>query len=171
DIGVWDWNLINGQNVWDERMLRLFGLDPEEFARSHDAWRKRLHPEDTERVDAAIQAALGGDGTYEVEHRVILPDGGERSLASRGRVVRDDAGQPVRIIGATWDTTLLRQAEDDLHQRHDLMRTLLDSASGLVHVKDADGRYLLANQAWCEFFQLQPQNVAGHTDAELLPPE
>lgn len=171
DIGVWDWNLISGQNVWDERMLRLFGLDPEEFARSHDAWRKRLHPEDIDRVDAAIQAALGGDGAYEVEHRVSLPEGGERSLASRGRVVRDDKGEPVRIVGATWDTTLLRQAEDDLHQRHDLMRTLLDTASGLVHVKDAEGRYLLANQAWCEFFQVQPQNVGGHTDAELLPTE
>ncbi|MCB1129135.1 MAG: PAS domain-containing protein, partial [Verrucomicrobiae bacterium] len=67
EIGVWDWDLASGRNMWDERMLRLFELTPAEFAQSHDAWRRRLHPDDVDRVETAIQAALEEVGSYEVE--------------------------------------------------------------------------------------------------------
>lgn len=170
EIGVWDWDLTSGHNFWDERMLRLFGLTPAEFAQSHDAWRRRLHPDDVDRVETAIQAALEGVGAYEVEHRIVLPDGRERSLASRGRLLRDVDGKPDRLIGVTWDITPLRETEEAIRHDQALLRSLLENTAGLVHLKDKTGRYLLVNRAWGECFGVDPESVAGKTDHALLPP-
>jgi PAS domain S-box-containing protein len=169
EIGVWDWDLVSGRNMWDERMLRLYGLTPAEFAQSHDAWRRRLHPDDVDRVETAIQAALEGVGAYEVEHRIVLPDGRERSLASRGQLQRDADGKPDRLIGVTWDITPLRQTEEAIRHDQALLRSLLENTAGLVHVKDKAGRYLMVNRAWADCFGLDAEEVAGRTDDALLP--
>ncbi len=170
-IGVWDWHLPSGRNVWDERMLRLFALTPEEFGRSRDPWRERLLPEDADRFEAALESAKAGDGAFEVEFRIQLPDGGFRSLACKGRLRRDADGRPERLVGATWDTTALRQVEEALLRQHALLQGLLADTRMLVHVKDAAGRYRFANPAWCERFGVEPDRVAGATDDTLLPPE
>lgn len=171
DIGVWDWDLLTGQNVWDERMLRLFGLSPEAFGRSHDAWCQRVHPEDRERLEAAIQTALETEEPYAVEHRVCLPDGSVRFLASRGRVIRDTTGRPIRLVGATWDVTHLRQTEEALLEEQALLRNLLDHTRALIHARDAEGRLFLANRAWLEFHGIATEESPDSDHTLDIPPE
>src|ERR1700758_273183 len=77
-----------------------------------NAFLQKLHPEDREAVSQTLAKALDGQGGYETEYRVVLPDGRMRWIASRGRVEFDAAGKPVLARGASLDITTRKQAEE-----------------------------------------------------------
>ncbi|MEX2642782.1 MAG: PAS domain S-box protein [Acetobacterales bacterium] len=116
-IGVWDWDILSGRVNWSDDQARLAGMRPGEFAGTVDAFRALVHPEDREAVEEAIRAALAGEvGDYALAFRMILPDGGIRWSETRATVMRDEAGQPVRMIGIDMDVTE-RAAAAELQQR------------------------------------------------------
>lgn len=79
----------------------------------------RVHEEDREAVDRAIEAAIEGDGDYEMEYRLALPDGTHRWIASRGRVEFDTAHRPVIVRGVSFDITRQKNAEREARQNRD----------------------------------------------------
>ena len=104
-IGMFDWVLATDDLGWDERLIELFGYDPATFDQSFGAFTARVHPADVDRVAGLLQHAVDTVGEYSAEYRVVLPDGGLRWLAARGRALADEAGTTVRVIGAAWDIT------------------------------------------------------------------
>ena len=72
-----------------------------------------IHPEDAERVQAAIQRALDSGEDYEIEFRVVRPDGKVRWLTTTGRALYDSQGRALRMLGATLDVTERHEAEDE----------------------------------------------------------
>jgi signal transduction histidine kinase/ActR/RegA family two-component response regulator len=110
-IGTWEHWPHTGQALWDENMFRLRGLPPRSEALS-DAQRLALvHPEDRERVAAAMASRGDADGTLALEFRIVRPDGQVRWLASRSLRVAAADPRDVRRIGANWDITDRRAAE------------------------------------------------------------
>lgn len=115
-LSLYSWSPQGGTSDWDARAKALWGLPPE-MEMNADLWRAGLHPEDRDRVEAAVMAALDprGDGTYDAEYRVIgIDDGVERWVASRSRTTFED-GRPVHVSGAVLDITARKRAEE--HQR------------------------------------------------------
>ena len=110
-VGAFDWDLTTGELRWDERLLELFGLSRETFGGTIDAFKAAVHPEDRERVNAALAEAIASCGTYAAEYRVVLPDGGLRWVRARGRALAGRDGRAVRVIGAASDTTAVQQEE------------------------------------------------------------
>ena len=80
-----------------------------------DCFLQRLHPEDREAVSKTFAKALGGEGGYETEYRVVLPDGRIRWIASRGGVEFDATGKPVLMRGVSIDNTARKLAEEAAH--------------------------------------------------------
>ena len=121
DIGTWDYDPISGVLRWDAKCRALFGL-PSDAEVSYDgAFLAGVHPDDRERTDAAVQAALNpdGSGSYSIEYRIIRRDDGvERWLAARGRAMFEDA-RAVRFIGTVIDITTRKQTEARLHELND----------------------------------------------------
>jgi len=115
-IGIWDLDLVNNELYWDERMFELYGVDREEFQGAYDAWRRGLHPDDSERTDCEVLDAIQGKREFDTEFRVIRVDGEERVIKAFAKVVRGEGGQPHRMIGVNWDITDQRRMESDLHQ-------------------------------------------------------
>ncbi|SFP57259.1 PAS domain S-box-containing protein [Geodermatophilus dictyosporus] len=115
-IGTFDWDLVTGTLNWDARLIDLFGYDSATFDRSIDAFNARLHHEDVDRVGALLQRAIDTVGEYAAEYRVVLPDGEQRWVAARGRALADESGTAVRLLGAAWDISVRRQAQDRLAQ-------------------------------------------------------
>ena len=111
-IGTFDWDLDTGVLAWDERLLRLFGYDSTGFDKTIEGFNARLHPEDLQRVTQVLQHAIDSCGDYEVEYRIVLPVGEERWVAARGRALCDEQGRTVRVLGAAWDITTRREAQD-----------------------------------------------------------
>jgi len=110
--GTWDWDIRAGSVTWSPEYVALQGLDPTQGATGHDAWLKAVLPADRAAAEAAVQACLlRRDPDFRVEYRIEHPQRGERWLAARGRLVCDDHGDPVRLIGLTIDITDRKRAE------------------------------------------------------------
>jgi predicted ATPase/signal transduction histidine kinase/ActR/RegA family two-component response regulator/tRNA A-37 threonylcarbamoyl transferase component Bud32 len=109
------WNLwIDSQKVTcDESYCALFGLKPEEFGGTYKAVMERIHPEDREQVNEAVKHCIEQDIPYDMEPRVIWPDGSQHVISSQGRVYRDYLGQPVKIAGVCLEVTQRRQLEQE----------------------------------------------------------
>jgi PAS domain S-box-containing protein len=109
-IGTWERDLGTNRIVLSDGLDRLFGL-PEAAVHDHRQWYTRLHPEDGPRVARRLQDAIAGDDPYDVEYRIVRPDGEVRWIVSRGHVVRDGAGRPARMLGVAMDVTPRKRAE------------------------------------------------------------
>ena len=95
--------------------LELHNLPPEAVNEPHEAWVRRLHPDDRERVDQFFRDTVASDAlAYESEYRIVTPDGQTRWISSVAEIERDEAGRALRMVGAHMDVTALRQAEQAL---------------------------------------------------------
>ena len=112
-LGSWQLDLETGRLSWSDEVYRIFGLRPQEFAATYEAFLEHVHPEDRDAVDAAYSGSLAEDrDTYEIEHRVVRADSGEvRTVLERCEHVRDDAERIVRSLGMVHDITERKQAE------------------------------------------------------------
>jgi PAS domain S-box-containing protein len=113
--GVWDWDVVADRVTWSEQIYVFHGVEPGAFGGTIADFEALVHPDDRARVSSAIAAAMrdGGGDCYQMELRALRPDGIVRWLMTSGRVVRDAAGRPVRMLGATIDVTDHKAAEQE----------------------------------------------------------
>ena len=123
-LGTFRWDRANGAVVWDEKLEALFGLAPGTFDGTFDAYVALLHPEDREMVLGVVEDAVARGAHYEMEHRVLWPDGTVHWLHGSGHVTVDPAGNVTGTIGCSRDITT--QVEAD-RQRDELTRRALDA--------------------------------------------
>ncbi len=99
-IGSWDWDILTGELRWSDEIYRIFGLTPQSFGATYQAFLDTIHPGDRQRVIDAVNASVAdADVPYSIEHRVVRPDGQVRHVHEQGQVYRDGSGRPVRMIG------------------------------------------------------------------------
>ena len=112
--GVWDWDIPANQITWTDRLYEIHGLEPGSFGGRVEDFGRLIHPDDAERVNDLVRRAIEERSEYEVEFRAVRPDGEVRWVYTHGRVLYDDAGLPVRMLGATFDITERKRTEDAL---------------------------------------------------------
>ena len=110
-LGTWRWDMATGSVTWDERLERVFGLEPGGFDGTFDTYVSLLHPEDRDQVLAAVRQAVDSKSSYQIDHRVVWPDGSVHWLQGRGSVTLDGAGAVTGTIGCTGDITASKAAE------------------------------------------------------------
>ena len=119
EIGIWDWDIASGVIEWSERNFALHGLRPDPAGPSYEQWQMAIHPGDRDRVNAAITQAIAIGTPYQADYRVLQHRSEVRWLAVRGRVLTDEVGRPVRMLGVTLDITDRRNAADALARMND----------------------------------------------------
>jgi PAS domain S-box-containing protein len=133
-IGVWDGDLLDDKVYGDANFARIYRLDPADVAAGKPLgyYFARMHPDDFAGAAAARAKMMEGGGDFAHEHRVIRPDGSLIWVTARGRLLRDDAGRPVRFIGVSVDITERRLAE----ARQAFLLQLQDSLRGLTEPRE-----------------------------------
>ena len=131
-LGFWSWHVTDNRVEWSDGLYRIYGLEQQAFGASLEGYLERVHPEDRERVQAAIEKALADGGAFAFEERIVRPDGGTRWLRSWGTVAPDPAGRPERMMGTCLDITDLRASEEGLRQAQKL-ESLAVLAGGIAH--------------------------------------
>ncbi|MDH5298120.1 MAG: PAS domain S-box protein, partial [Desulfobulbaceae bacterium] len=113
-IGMWDWTIASDELYWSERIAPLFGYAPGALETTYENFLNAIHPQDRERVINAVNACVDKGEKYDIEHRVVWPDGTVRWLLERGDVIRDAANLPVRMLGVVQDITSRKELEEEI---------------------------------------------------------
>ena len=116
-IGAWDRDLAGQPVYWNEQMYRLRGLDPADPRPISELAALVNGPRDHAELDRLVRRHLDHGEPYEHEWCVRWPDGSEHWLATRGRVVRDAAGNALRMSGVNWDVTPRKLAEQAMRDK------------------------------------------------------
>ena len=142
-IGNWEWDLVSNEPWWSEEVFRLFQIDPESTEPRYEALMNRIHPDDRAGVTHAIQAVLDGRKLFEVEYRIVLPNGTERIVHGRAEATFDEEGEPLRMGGTIHDITERKKADEDFRHRAAFQSLLARLSSELVRAQPRDvGRLL-----------------------------
>jgi len=104
-MGVWDANLRRGDFWWSPSLEEIFGRAPGEFSETYEGFYGYVHPEDRDFVSRAVTRTVDEGTDYEIEHRIVRPDGTVRWINTRGRILYGDAGSTDRIVGVAQDIT------------------------------------------------------------------
>ncbi|HLN25465.1 MAG TPA: histidine kinase dimerization/phospho-acceptor domain-containing protein, partial [Patescibacteria group bacterium] len=118
-VGIWEWDIVSGELWFSDEAHRILGTPPQLGAVSGERFLEAVHPDDRERVEEAMGNSLTGLSGYDLEHKVLRPDGAVCVVRQQGEVALDDGGRPARMVATVLDVTASREAERALLAAHD----------------------------------------------------
>jgi PAS domain S-box-containing protein len=161
NIGTWDWSIGTGEFYWTDRIPVLLGHAEGSLEATYDNFLAAVHPEDREAVVAGMACCIWEHQPFEVEHRVVWPDGTVRWLLERGDVIRDAAGSPLHMLGVVQDIDDRKRAELALAERE----AQLHEAQALAHIGNWHADLRSGEVYWSE----EVQRIFGHDPATYVP--
>ncbi len=166
----WEWHLISGQWTFSDEWHAIHGVPKGKL--TVEELLPIAHPDDRKRVNRAMEDARNGIAPYDLEHRILRQDTGEvRVVRARGRSVRDEAGQVVKVCGFAQDITERKRVEEALRESEERFRgTFENAAVGIAH-EDLSGRFLRFNKRFCAILGYSPEELVGKTLLEVTYPE
>jgi len=122
-LGNWEWDLQTNELRWSIETYRIFGLSPQQTT-TYVAFLNYVHPDDREFVKKSVNEAIHDRKPYNIEHRIVLPDGLTRIIHEQGEVKFDDGDEPIKIVGTVQDITERKRAEEELTYSREQLRNL-----------------------------------------------
>ena len=168
-VGSWDLDVVTGTLYWSDEAYRIYGFKPQEFAPTYENFQAIIHPEDHERVQKAVDAALSSAPDYDIDFRFIRPDGQTGWIHCDGQVTHDGEGKPIRFFGTQIDITERKQAEEALRVSEEKYRTLLENLPQKIFHKNKTLTYASCNENYAQDLKINPDDIAGKTDYDFYP--
>lgn len=162
-IGNWNWDIVKNEVYWSDEIYRIFGLKPQEFGATYEAFLNSIHPDDREFVKKSVDEALYEKKPYSINHRIVLRDGSERIVSGQGEVAFDSTGKAIRMIGIIQDITKLKQSEQAVKNlEHTLqeMNALIESAPVPIFLMHQNGNILRINE--------EAENLFNYREEDFL---
>ncbi|GEM_PF-1344518 len=170
-MGNWDWDILNNTIEWSDEIYRIFGLSPQQFGATYEAFFLTIHPEDRQAVETEIHEILdqSGDRPLSINHRILLPDGTMRHVHEQGEVFRDKEGKPIRMMGTVQDITESKQTEIALKDANEQLSVLLNSLPIAVYRCRAEGDFavMYMSDNVVSFTGYTPENFMEETNLWL----
>ncbi|MEN3355029.1 MAG: hypothetical protein V7640_3187, partial [Betaproteobacteria bacterium] len=167
---IWDWDLSAGTLWWGEGMETVFHFRRNQLEKTIESWTSRIHPNECATVEAGIHRAIeDGATSWSADYRFRRADGAYVDVYDRAYIMRDERGNAIRLVGAMMDITERKRAEENLRRERALLRTIIDALPDYIYVKDRQGRYQLANTAWCKARHIRPEELIGKTVFDVFP--
>jgi PAS domain S-box-containing protein len=123
-LGNWEWEIATGALWWSDEVYRIFGLEPQQFGATYEAFLSYVHPDDRAFVQEFVNKALYNEEPYDIDHRVIRPDGGECIVHEHAEVIYDENHKPVRMAGTVLDVTEQKEAEREILENQRELRVV-----------------------------------------------
>jgi PAS domain S-box-containing protein len=169
--GAWEWDAVNRTIRWSPENYPLLGMNPDQDRLNFRTWIERVHPDDRQALQEAIDRAIHGRQEFAVEFRVIWPDGSIHWLRGIGQPLVQPDGSVQGMYGLQIDITAQKAIEIELARSELYYRTLVEDLPALVCRFRADGTLTFVNDLYCQTFQRSRDELIGFNFYELIPPE
>jgi PAS domain S-box-containing protein len=169
-VGSWEWLIAANRVSWTDGLYKVFGLVPQEFGATYEAYLERVHPEDREYVRHTINQAFHAGGMFEFESRILRKDGEARSLSTRGEMSFAEDGSPLRMTGIAVDITDRKQVEEILRESEDKFKYVFDNSMIGKSITFPDGT-LNVNKAFCSMLGYSEEELKSKKWQEITHPE
>jgi PAS domain S-box-containing protein len=170
-MGTWERDLGTNVKAISGEYAKLYGLAPDHLALTYEEWLSLIHPEDREQLETRIKESIERTGSWDTEFRVVWPDGSVHWLLTKGTVVLDDSGQPLRRAGVNLDITERKQAEAALRESEQRFRNMADAAPVMIWVSGPDKGFTFFNKTWLDFTGRPLEQELGNGWAASVHPE
>jgi diguanylate cyclase (GGDEF)-like protein/PAS domain S-box-containing protein len=158
-LGSWEWHLGSEKQIWSAETFRIFGLNPAESVPTQATFLQMLYPEDRPVLQRHLLQAIANGNPFNLEYRIVQPDGSLRYLESRAEVAYDTQGKTVRLYGAILDITERKQAEIALKQSEIRYRAIVEDQTEFIARYLPDGTITFVNQAFARYFGQSPEQL------------
>jgi formate hydrogenlyase transcriptional activator len=167
--GSWVWRVSGRDAVHlSDEWYRIYGFDPQQGIPSWEDRLQRVHPEDQNKWQSAIEAAIGGKSNYEVEFRILLPDKTLKWVHTVGHPVLSATGELVQFVGSSMDITARKNAEEKLKERERELRQMLDFAPQMVAVFGPDREPIYANRMGLDYLGVSLEEWRQVVDTRIF---
>ena len=128
-LGSWRWDIESGKEQWSDEQFRIFGHEPGSISVTYETFLAALFPDDRDRVLLAVTSVLEGKSPYNIEFRIVRPNGEVRYIHARGEVHRDATGRPFSMAGTVLDITERKQMEKALRESEERFSLAADGST------------------------------------------
>ncbi|MFN8135153.1 MAG: PAS domain S-box protein [Bacteroidales bacterium] len=164
-VGGWEYDIIANERNWSEEVLSIFGTNRKGIEHSNFQ-SNAFKGESLAKLQAAVNKVIKDQIPYDLELEVIAYDGTKKWVRTIGIPVTE-AGKLIKIRGIYQDITDKKEAEIVLNNERTLLRTLIKTIPDLVWLKDPEGRYLLCNPTYENFFGKNESEIVGKSDNDF----
>jgi len=171
-VGIWDWDLVNDQLLWDEHLWTMLGEVPQEQGLTYADWRRRVHPDDVDAAERELYKQMALDQCFSVEFRMRTATDDWVWINGRGRIVASDqAGNPTQMMGTHANIEAQKQIETTLQEKTvSLARTNVElqqlstvfthAAEGVI-ITTPTGTIIDANKAFSHITGYRHDEIIG----------
>ena len=167
-VGSFEWDVEPNVVTWSDELHRIYGIERGQFKGTYEAFLERVHPDDLAYTKNVVFDAFRNIKPFVYDHRIVRPDGGVRMLHTRGDVIADERGKPLRIVGSCWDVTELKDTTRNLERALSLLQATINATADGLLVVDREGKVTAHNQRFVTLWQIPPELAEQRDDERLL---
>ena len=166
---TFEWDVHSGRILWADGAEQMFGFPPGVFPKTYQEMEARIHPEDLPLHRDEVARALENRTSFQIDFRIVWPDGSVRWISRHGHFHFDEAGEPLRMVGVVMDVTARKRLETDLRESNRRFEETLNSVRDLFVSFDAEWRYTFLNEKAAAFTGAQAHELIGKNVWEVFP--
>jgi PAS domain S-box-containing protein len=171
-LGMWEWDVATNLISWSDQQCRIHGIQPSEAPTDFAGYLSFVHPDDQAQVIKEAEDVLRTGTPFWFRYRIVRRDGVERWVSGHGRVFRDEADNPLRMVGTVQDITERLAAEETLRQSEESYRAIFELAGDAMFVHDPETAAILdANRSACELHGVTLEHLKSFGVPAVSAPE
>lgn len=168
-VGHWGLDLINNKLEWSDEIYRIFGIKPQGFEATYEAFLENIHPDDRDAVNKAYNNSLETKKPYEIVHRLKLKDDTIKYVIEKCESMFDSNGNPIRSIGTVQDITKQVENENALKESEERLSTILENSPDPSFITNEKGEYVYVNKAAIVLLGYTKEELLCKTIADITP--
>jgi PAS domain S-box-containing protein len=170
EIGIWENDLETNNLHWTEEMYKILGFKSGEPVNLEEVV-KIFPPEELERFQKAVNAAISDNFPYSLDYKIIKPDGMVRHIHDEGQVLRDINGKAKTMLGTTQDVTHSKLIEKSLEDSEYKFRNLVETSPDMIWEIDNNGNFKYISSQSEPILGYKPEEIIGRSIFSFITPE